>query len=215
MYSFSRRVHVAPGRLTDATAWAIEMADRVRETTELDLSLHAQVFSPDIGEMVFSAFVPDLATLETANDKLVNVPLYLSEVERAADLLLGSPVDAVARFVHPAGAMADVPDHPGTYASVVTTTCRAGQLTRGVTGAIELADRATEITGNQTAVLLNQTGPYSAISWATVAEDIHAIDRANEAMAADPGWPAFVDDRAVAYVDDPSATQQVVYRRIH
>ena len=216
MYAFNRRVRIAPGKQTAALEWAVDMTERVREASSLDVTLHTQVFSPEMGELVFAAFVPDLATLETANDKLMSVSMYLSEVERSAELLTGGAIDGIQRIIFPEEMDAGMPDHVGTYTTVVSSACQPGQITRGVMAAVEIAQRAGEITGLTTSVLLNRTGAYSGISWATTVDDVHAVDAANDALDAAAGeWGPFVDERAAGvYVSDPEATRQLVYRRI-
>lgn len=215
MYTFNRRVRIAPGKQNAALEWAMDMTERVRDATSLDVTLHTQVFSPEMGELVFSAFVPDLATLETANDKLMTVTMYLSEVERSADLLDGGAIDGVQRIVFPDTMDTDIPDHVGTYTTVVSSACQPGRISQGVLAGIELAQKATEITGHLTSVLVNRTGAFSGISWATVLDDVHAVDAANAALDAAEDWAPFIDERVGGtYVADPEVSRQLIYRRI-
>ena len=84
-----------------------------------------------------------------------------------------------------------------------------------MTAAIELATRATEISGAQTAVTMHETGPYGTISWVTPHPGIESLGAADEALATDTGWAGFVDERvADNYADDPMASVRRIYRRI-
>jgi hypothetical protein len=70
MYLFSRRVRLAAGNTRAAMEWALGQTEKVNRITGLPISLYAQVFSPEVGAIGWSTFVPDLATLEAAGDKL-------------------------------------------------------------------------------------------------------------------------------------------------
>ena len=66
MYLFSRRARLAPGNTHDSMAWATSITEKVNQIVSLNTGLFAQTFSPEVGTLVWSTFVPDLATLEPA-----------------------------------------------------------------------------------------------------------------------------------------------------
>jgi hypothetical protein len=192
--------------------WATEITDRVNQVTGLGVTLHSQVFSAEVGELVWVAMVPDLSTLEKGFEKLAVDDFYIAEQDRAHGFMTGPPTDVLQSQVH--GSPVDL--GVGSYASAVTTTCATGRITEGVTNAIALAERATAITGAETTVSVGQTGPYGTISWGTGHPGIESLDAAQQALNGDPDWLAFVDEMtAGVYTSDPMASMQAVYRRIH
>jgi hypothetical protein len=210
MHLFVRRARMAPGQTRASMAWAVEITDRVRQVTGMEVSLHALVLSPDVGEVVWRTLAEDLATLETAFDKLLIDDFFVAEQDRAASFTLGPATDSLQRIVH-----GQLPREALPYVSLITTTCRPGRVEAGMTAAIDLATRAAEVTGAQTAVTMHETGPYGTISWITPHPGIGSLDAADEALAADAGWAAFVDERvADNYTDDPTASVRRIYRRI-
>src|SRR5436190_19102365 len=78
MYLFSRRARLSPGNTREAMAWATAITEKVNQISGLPVSLFTQVFSPGVGTLVWSTFVPDLATLEAATDKLNTDDGYIS-----------------------------------------------------------------------------------------------------------------------------------------
>lgn len=79
MYLFVRRARLAGGQTRASMMWAEEITDRVNQVTDLGFTMHAQVFSADVGELVWAAAVPDLATLEKGVEKLQVDDFYIAE----------------------------------------------------------------------------------------------------------------------------------------
>jgi hypothetical protein len=211
MYLFVRRARLAGGQTRASMMWATEITERVNQVTGLGVSLHAQVFSAEVGELVWATMVPDLSTLETGFEKLEVDDFYVAEQDRAHGFMTGPPSDVVQSLVHGTPA-----DHgPGSYTTAITATCAPGRITEAVTNAIALADKAMTITGSETTVSISQTGPYGGITWSTAFPGIASLDAAQEALNSDPGWLAFVDRMtADVYTSDPMASAQAMYRRI-
>jgi hypothetical protein len=211
MYLFVRRARLAGGQTRGSMMWATEITERVNQVTGLGVSLHAQVFSAEVGELVWATLVPDLSTLETGFEKLQIDDFYIAEQDRAQALLTGPPSDVLQNLIHGTPV-----DHgPGGYTMAVTTMCAPGRVTEAVTNAIALAERATALTGSETTVSVSQTGPYGGITWSTAFPGMASFDASQEAINADPDWLAFVDRMtAGVYTSDPMASTQAMYRRI-
>ena len=210
MHVFVRRARMAPGQTRASMAWAVEITERARQVTGLEVSLHALVLSPDVGEIAWRTLVPDMATLETAFDKLLIDDFFVAEQDRSASFTLGPPTDSLMRVVH-----GQLPREPLPYVSMITTTCRPGRVEAGMAAAVELATRASEITSADTAVTMHETGPFGTISWITPHPGIESLSAADDAIAGDAGWAAFVDERVREnYTDDPTASVRRIYRRI-
>jgi hypothetical protein len=71
MYLFSRRARLSGAKFRESIAWAINVTEKVAQTTGLQVGLWNQTFSPAVGTLAWSTFVPDLGALEAANDKLM------------------------------------------------------------------------------------------------------------------------------------------------
>jgi hypothetical protein len=101
MYLFSRRAHLSSGKFRDSMAWATSITERVTQTTGLQLGLWNQTFSPAVGTLVWSTFVPDLAALEAANDKLMVDDAYIELVDRGNQFVIpGSIDDSLGMLIH-------------------------------------------------------------------------------------------------------------------
>ena len=211
MYLFVRRARLAGGQTRASMMWATEITERVNQVTDLGVTLHAQVFSSEVGELVWAAMVPDLATLEKGFEKLQVDDFYVAEQDRAHGFMTGPPSDVLQSQIHGTPS-----DHgAGSYTSAVTTTCAPGRLTEAITNAIALAERATAITGAETTVSMSQTGPYGGITWSTGYPGIASFDAAQDAINSDPDWLSFVDRMTDGmYTSDPTGSAQALYRRI-
>ena len=59
------------------------------------------------------------------------------------------------------------------------------------------------------------TGNYGAIRWLSGYADVQEMEQAQQALAADAKFAAFVDKGVRdVYVEAPAETQQLIYRRI-
>ena len=59
------------------------------------------------------------------------------------------------------------------------------------------------------------TGSYGGVGWLTGYADIAELERTQQKLAADTKFVEFIDKNvAGVYVESPSETQQLIYRRI-
>jgi hypothetical protein len=211
MYLFVRRARLAGGQTRASMMWAEEITERVNQVTDLGFTMHAQVFSADVGELAWAAAVPDLATLEKGVEKLQVDDFYIAEQDRGHSFMLGPPSDVLQSVVH--GEMAEMPI--GSYTTAVTSACAAGRMAEAVGAAVAVADRVKELTGTMPTVSMATTGPYGGITWSTAFPGMASMEAANAAMAEDPDWIPFVDaTTAGLFTPDPMATVQAMYRRL-
>ena len=219
MYLFTRRARARSGGITNAMAWATGITEKARQVSGLDVSLFAGVYGPQVGTLVWSATVPDLVALEAAMDKMAADTAFADEASKGQQFAPDGPDDRLLQFIVPdaetLAAAASQDQARPEYATVVSTVCAAGKLVRGIELGIEIAQRATATLGTPTAFLADTTGPYGGVNWITLHADAQALEGANAALAADLEFQQFVDAGvAGVYIDDPSATTQLVYRRI-
>jgi hypothetical protein len=211
MYLFARSTRLAPGNSRDAMAWAMNVTQKVNQITELEVSLRTTVFSPGLGTLAWTAAAEDLAQLEAADDKLNVDDGFIALVDSGAKFSSGQAVDdGVIQLIH---ADADAGAGQPTYASVVQAVLAPGASTRGVEVGVEIAQRAKAITGGPTSFGLALTGPYGSVEWISVFDSVQDLQRANEALAADASFAAFIDNEASNLYQD-TATVQTAYRRI-
>jgi hypothetical protein len=211
MYLFTRTGRFAPGHLADSLAWATAMKERVTAGTDLEVGLFAHTFSPALGTIAFTAFVPDLAVLEAANATLMADPDYHRAVDEGAAFLAEGMDDALIQLVHGE----PDPSRSAQYVTTVQTVCANGMFARGVEVGVQLAQHAEKVTGGPTLFGVNVTGAYGSVGWITPHATIGDLESAQQALMADPDWLAMVDrDAGSAYAADPAASSQTVWRNL-
>ncbi|MDP9333457.1 MAG: hypothetical protein M3Q30_09135 [Actinomycetota bacterium] len=211
MYLFSRRARLAPGNTRAAMAWATDITEKATQVGGLPLSLYAQVFSPAVGTIVWSTFAPDLATLEAATDKLNTDDGFISAADAGAKFVLVDQDDSLLQVVYGE----PDPNRPVEYVSTVQSVCATGGLTKGIELGVEIAQRAEKTAGLPTMFVTGMTGAYGAVGWLSGYADIKEFEAAQQKLAADTKFAEFVDKsvRGV-YSEEPTATSQLMYRRI-
>ena len=215
MYLFTRRVRVRTGGIAEAMAWATGIAETAHQVTGLDVGLYAETYGPQVGNLAFTTMVPDLAALEAANDKLAVDPGYLEAAARGQQFAPDGASDRLLQLVHPAADALEPPESPPNYATMVTSSCVAGSFRRGIELGVEIAVRASAITGSPTLFLVDTTGVYGGVNWLSGYADAQAAEAAQAAIQMDESFVEFLDKEVKGvYAEDPLATQQLLYRRV-
>jgi hypothetical protein len=211
MYLFSRRARLAPGNTREAMTWATAITEKVNQITGLNVGLFTLMFSPEVGTLTWSTFVPDLSTLEAANDKLLVDDAYVAMVDAGAQYSLGGADDALLQIVYGE----PDPSRQVEYATTVESVCANGSVAKGIELGVEIAQRAEKALGTSVLFATAVTGSYGAVGWLSGYANVQEMERAQLALADDATFAAFVDKsvRGV-YVEDPSETRQLIYRRI-
>ncbi len=211
MYLFSRSSRLATGNLVESLSWATRMTEKVNTLSDVAASLWTNVYSPSIATLTWIAMVDDLAQLEALNEKSMTDPAYVALVQEGAMYSAGDPVDdALMRMVHqdPAAASADA-----SYASVVNAVVASGNTVAAMELGVEIAQRATSITGRPTSFGSAVTGTYGGVGWFALYESIAQVQEASEALAQDADFAALLDKKAgQAYL--PGASTQTLHRKI-
>ena len=211
MYLFSRRVRIGGGQTRAAMEWALGQTEKANRITGLPLSLYMQLYSPQVGVIGWSTFVPDLATLEAAGDKLNVDDDFVSATDKGAALLVDGADDSLAQVLYGA----PDPNRQIEYVTTVQAVCATGNLARGLELGVELAQRVENITGTPSLFLADVTGLYGGVGWASGYGNIQEMEAAQQKLAADPSWAKYVDKEVKGtYTDDPSLTTQRIYRRL-
>jgi hypothetical protein len=211
MYLFSRRTRLEGGNGTKGIEWATEITEKVKQITGLDVGLWANVYSPAFGTISFTAFIPDLAAIETAGDKLQVDSGYQALSDKGATLTTGGLDDALFEII----AGTPDPEANAQYVNGVRAVCAGGQIARAMEVGVTIAEKASAITGANTLFVRSVTGSYGGVGWLTGFPDIAALEASQNALAADADWLAYLDKEAgTAYVEDPTVTESIIYRKL-
>jgi hypothetical protein len=191
--------------------WALSITEKANQITGLNVGLYSVMFSPEFGTLAWSTFVPDLATLEAANDKLLADDGYISLVDDGAKFSASGVDDALVQIV---SGEVD-PSREVNYATIVQTTCMSGSLMRGIEVGVEIAQRAETILGTPVLFGSSATGNYGQVGWFSGYADVQSLEQSQQALSADLKFGEYIDDsvRGV-YTDDPNQSQQTIWRRV-
>jgi len=211
MYLFSRRARLAPGNTRDAMTWATGITEKANQITGLNIGLFSSIFSPEVGSLVWSTFVPDMATLEAANDKLLVDEAYVSMLDSGAKFALGGADDTLAQIVH-----GEVdPNRQVEYVTAVLTVCASGNVVKGMELGVEIAQRAEKTLGAPVLFTTGSTGSYGSVGWFTGYDSVATMERALNALNEDAKFAEFIDKSVKGvYVDDPVISQQSIWRHL-
>lgn len=209
MYMFSRTGRVSNA---DGFAWAEKITKVASEASDSPVNLWAAAFSPGYGTMTWSQFWPDLAGLETNVARLNEDASYLALAAEASNHLVGGVDDALLEILNvPAGAEeAPMPN----YVWTVEATGASGGAVSSVVKGLELAQRASAITGVPTLFARRLTGVFGGVEWMSGYDSLAAFQTAQEKLAADPTWGAAMDAVAGVYAEDSRVTQSILRAKI-
>jgi len=212
MYLFGRRAQLSGNKFRKSLEWVAEVTNRVSQTTGLQVGVWNQMFSPAVGTILWTATVPDLATLEGATDKLMVDEDYADLVDKGLDYTMPGMVDDVLGVIISG---APDPDRPNEYAIVARASIVSGQIATGMALGVEIAERVEAITGSPTLFIAEATGNYGGVGWATGFANISDMERAQMAVNGDAKFIELVDAKAKGvFNDSPGSATQVIYRRI-
>ena len=211
MYLFSRRARLGAGNTRAAMTWAPGIAEKANQISGLNIGLFTVMFSPEVGTLAWSTFAPDLPTLEAANDKLLADDAYVAMEDEGAKFIDGGADDNLLQIVHGE----PDPNVQVEYATTVQAVCANGSVARGMELGVEIAQRAEAAMGVPVMFTSAATGSYGSVAWLSGYENAQALERAQQALAADLSFGAFVDSNVPGvYVESPAETRTLIYRRV-
>jgi hypothetical protein len=207
MYAFSRRRQIDTSQLRSALGFSVDIAHKVNQITGIEVSTYLSMFSQDFGTVAWGCAIPDLEAFEAANDKLMAESTYLDAVEQSDRFFRGGVSDMLSVIVHGELTEGRRPE----YVSVVRATAANGSLAGAIAGGIEIAQRATAITGHETLFLSEATNGYGAVSWVTGVDSIRDVEQGQQQLAGDTAWLALIDAQARNFTEGTTTT---LYRRL-
>ena len=190
MYLFTRSGRFGPGANRDVVSFVGEVTEKARQETGLAINAWSATMSPELGTVVWAAFVDDLAHLEQANDKLAASESFLDLSDRGAGLFAGPLSDMVAQVV--AGDV-DASAPTPMYVTSARAVAANGHLRAAIEGGVEIAEAVGRITGIPSLFLVGSTGPYGGCAWTSGYPDIGEVERAESALMADASWIDLID----------------------
>lgn len=210
MYMYSRTGRIRPGRMGDATVWAMELTEKVNRITDLGVGLWTSRFSPGLGTMAWSTFVPDLTELDKANGKLMADDDFLAAVERGGENFTEAGVDDnVAQLVHTAGTPVTDP----RFATITVSAMTAGHLGKGIEVGCAIAEKAAQMSGVAASFLVAATGPYAGCMWVSATETLDVLDQGEQSVNSNPEFIAYLDE-AAAGVFRPEVSATTIWSRL-
>ena len=209
MYLFSRSGRLAPGAIRDGITFVGAITEKVKQHTGLDVHVWSAVMSPELGTVTWVAIVEHLEQLEQAEDKLAVADDYLELAEKNAHLFAGPLQDQLAQIVH--GGPQEGAPLPA-YATVARAVAANGKLSQAMADGVEIAVKATEITGRNTSFLAGATGEYGGCAWVSTFDSLSQLEESEAKLMANAEWLALIDRIGSSYAQ--GATQSISRRLI-
>ena len=194
MHIFSRTIRLAPGDPRHQLDWAFRITEKVNQISEVPVRCWTPVMSPQVGTIAWGLGVERLAQLEALDDKLMADDGYLDLVTEGAKYVTqDGPSDSLVRLLH-----ADTGLNPALTQYILATTATAapGQETKAAQIGVEIAKRASSISGVPGTFGICETGPYGTFQWATYCESIEQFEAGNEAVQTDTSFAEFTSKEA-------------------
>jgi hypothetical protein len=208
MYLFTRQTRLTPEHAIDGMEWAVTIAEKVNQITSLNVGVWTPFLSPALGTLSFGAAVESMSDLEDAQAKTLVDPSFQDLVKQGTQITSGGLDDQLAQFI--VGGTDDG-SNPN-YVAVVQSQLANGHFASGVAAGVEIAQKATELSGIQTSFLLGSTGTYGAVAWLSGAETIKALEDGEAATNANPDFVTLVDRVAGNFLE--GITTQAIWRRV-
>ncbi len=212
MYLFTREARLNGRRQPEAMALAVHITEYCTQLTGVQRGLWANVYSQDVGSLVFASVHPDLTALETTIDKLNVDSEYHSLVDRTLDYVLpGTVNDAVWNMLYPEA-------EPETtrevnYTLAVEAYARPGKMMAAAAWGPELCQLLQDITGIPDEFGVDEACGYGRMILIQQFTDAAEYERCQAAQLADPRFPEAVDQQAPELFETSTATRRL-YRRI-
>jgi hypothetical protein len=213
MYALVRRARLSGGNLRAAMAWAAQVTEHVTQTTGTQCGLWNTVYSQEAGSISWNAMFADLTALEGFIDKLRVDDSFSQLTETGIQYVLpGSINDQLSTMIHPT----DAPDpRRYEYSAVVESTLLPGKMAEGLALGVEIAQMVERLSGVPSAFMINNTGNYGGVTWATIYSDAAEMDRAEQAVNTNPEFVQLIDERASrCFAAAPGQATQRINRRV-
>ena len=189
MYVFQRQMRVMGGAA--AIGWAMEVTARVKETTEMPVSLWLGQAGFPNGTLAWSMRTEGMAQLTEMNDKLqADDTLNKMIIDHAREFVVEVAPDRLAMIIH-GEITGEAP--VGSFIGVVTAHASPGKWGEAGAWATSIADMYGGIVGKPVVVGATMAGAMGEYSWFIRHEDGASIDAATAAAMSNEEYTAELD----------------------
>ena len=211
MYLFTRTNTINGAKIRDALAFCTDITNLVKERTDLPVALYMNQFGLPVGSVIWSTAVESHAQLNEAFNTLFGDEEYLQRVEQAFadDLFLTPSTDTLARVVDVQGMV-----RPQNVVTVVSAQCQIGNLAKALEWGAEMSHYAAGVTGTTAMFLADSYGDFGRVTWLAGADDMAAIDDADDKLVVDPGYIQRIDDAGTQNLFIPTSGQRGLITRL-
>lgn len=192
MHLFVRTRTCASDRMSEAAAFAVDIATRATGITGIELSAWQITFGEPIGTFSWVATVESHAALASAAEKLSVDTGYLDAVQSADELFVGHAEDSLIQIL---GTVGDG-GHQGGIANTVTARTAAGKIGEVMSWGMEIMEHVAGVTGADGVFTRSMYGPWGTVGWISLVDSFEELDAGNAALEADPEYLAKVDAAA-------------------
>jgi hypothetical protein len=141
----------------------------------------------------------DVEALVDAFDTDETIATLTSSAEAA---LVGPVLDAVYTNLHHSFVQGE---HSAKYIVSVEGTVANGRFAEALVSGQKMAEHATNVTGRNTAFLLNLTGAYHGVRWVTGHPDIESVDTSERSLVDDSAWRALLGSAGADFGPDQAS----------
>lgn len=209
MYISARSGQIANDLVT-ATAFALEIAEVVEDTTGDPISVWQGAVGTPLGSLSWSTQLENFAASQVNEQKLMENARYVEMVQEAGQAALfvpGSLDNHFARVLHSAGSPG-----PMEYVQIISARVIPGHLADALTFATDVADYVSDLTGNQLTVAGSNWGDPGTMLFFTGYAGADSVDEAQDATMADAGYQERLAKAADIFVD--GTAQAVLWKRL-
>ena len=202
MYRFARSA-LLTGNPAKAMGWAVTIAEKVNQISEVPITLWSSVLSTPLGLVAWTANIENVSEIEATDAKLTVDNSFLDLQASGTEYIVpGSAGDSLATVIFQTPGAESGHFH---YASVTTAQVQPGQFRRGIEVGIEFAQKAHELCGLQTSFEAAVTGAMGTITWAIVADSLEELQRGEDTVNTDESFLAKIDTEG-SKLYQPTAT---------
>ena len=198
MYISARTGQIA-NDLVAATAFALEVAEVVEDTTGNAISVWQGTLGTPLGSISWSGQVESFAQSQTQDQKLMENATYVEMIQGAGHAGLfvpGSLDNHFMRVLHTAGTQG-----PVEYLQAITARVVPGKQPEALAFATEVSDYASDLLGAPITVCGTNYGEPGTLMFFTGFAGADSVDEGLEATMADAGYQERVAKAADVFVD--------------
>lgn len=203
MYLFSRNRTAHPDKMLEATAYAIEITEKVNSISGLGLRVWSAVYGAPLGTIAWTATVASQAEMGAASEKVLADSSYQDALQGGQGLFEGPVEDQLVDMI----ALAGDGGHGGDYATLVQAQTASGRAVEAMTFGVEILNHVSGLTGRDGVFGRSVYGPWGGIGWITMAASLDEVDAATAAIAADTTYITKVDAAGPLFIPGGSSTR--------